>query len=81
MDDDFPIAGFLLIIGLLFFLLFIGSKLGRITERGSFQKEAIEQVKRFIKNNNSSRDARYIILEAKKEIGTKSPEIEIEDIK
>lgn len=50
--------------------------------QGSWEKEkdAIMAVRRMIKNNNG-RDVRYIVLEAKKEIGTKSPEIEIEDIK
>ena len=50
--------------------------------RGSWtkQQDALSYVRREIRDN-PTRGLRYIILEAKQEVGTKSPEIEIEDIK
>jgi len=47
--------------------------------KGSWAKEedAISFIKREIKSGSKQR---YIVLEAKKEIGTKSPEIEIEEL-
>ena len=52
------------------------------TFRGSWakQQDALSYTRREIRNH-PTRDYRFIILEAKQEVGAKSPEIEIEDIK
>ena len=49
--------------------------------KGSWAKEkdALNWIKQTIKNDND-RSRRYLILEAIKEIGVKSPEIEIEEL-
>lgn len=42
------------------------------------EKDAMNFCKRMVKTHEKQR---YVILEAKKEVGTKTPEIEVEEIK
>lgn len=50
---------------------------GRLMTSFPTDEEAVSFCKREVKLNN---EKRYVILEAKKEVGTKSPEVEIEEL-